>query len=97
MRRRLGAILPAVAAMLAMAALLGALTAGTVTLMTLEEGVPTAAEALRSWALFSAISLPLGFVFGIPLLAVARSVRRRSRPTWTGPEAAAEPPRGEAE
>ncbi|MEM0961051.1 MAG: hypothetical protein AAGK21_00760 [Bacteroidota bacterium] len=70
----LRAILPAVAATLGMAALLGALVTGT--LASIAED-PLAPEALlRRWMLFSGLCLPLGFVFGVPLLAVARSLRR---------------------
>lgn len=79
MRGRLEAVLPAAAATLGMAALLGALATGTLELVTSAEGAPSVTSVLRSWALFSALALPLGFVFGIPLLAVVRSLRNRPR------------------
>lgn len=85
MRGRLGAVLPAVAATVTMAVVLGGLVTGAVVLLTAGDEAATAARVLRIWAVASAIALPVGFVFGVPLLAVVRSLRRR-RPAL-GPEA----------
>ena len=77
MRHRLGAVLPAVAATLGMAALLGAIVAVFVA-WDPPDGLDTD-RLLRTWAIASGVALPLGFVFGVPLLAVLRSIRRGSR------------------
>ena len=82
---RLRAALPAVAATLGMAAVLGAVVCAVLAVLMAGDEAITAGWLFRTWAIASAVSLPLGFVFGVPLLAVVRSARQ-PRPTL-GPEA----------
>ena len=53
---------------------LGALVA--VLIETLGEGGRTAAEMLRQWGVWSAVSSPVAFVFGAVAFVIARSVWR---------------------
>lgn len=80
---RLRAVLPAALVTVSTAVGLGGAVSAALALAADEPWA--SASFLRTWAIASAVSLPLGFVFGVPLLAVVRSVRRR-RPTL-GPEA----------
>ena len=78
MKHRLGAVLPAIGATLGMAAILGGAVAIVIVWASPEAvGIE---RFLRTWAISALIALPLGFVFGVPLLAVVRSLRRRSPP-----------------
>lgn len=63
-----------------MALVLGAVVAGLLAATATSAGEPwSAARALRMWALWSAVSSPVAFVFGAVAFVVGRSVWRGRR------------------
>lgn len=83
--RPIRAALPAVTATVAMSVFLAGVVVGTLALLTPyrdsfidpSTGGWNPARVLRLWGIASLVALPLGFVFGVPLLAVVRSLMRR--------------------
>ena len=78
--RRVWVVVLAVTA--ATAAVLGAVVAATLSVLADEPW--TAGRAARQWALWSAVSAPVAFVFGGVAFAIARSVWRGRRGSGPG-------------